>query len=298
MPSHQHEVLLLLFHNRPQLAAELLREALRIDPPPYAKARIGSAELSEIDPVQYQADLVVILEDEAPVLGIVVEVQLAPDKDKRFVWPVYAINLRARLRCPVCLLVVTTDDGVARWAAKPIELGGGNQFVPLVLGPAGVPEVTDPAQARADPELAVLSAMAHGNGVDVRRAVQIALVAEAATHGLDENRNRLYFDLIWASLSDAARKELQMFDPAKFMREYQYQSEPARRWFAQGREEGRAEGEAAGRAALVCRQLAARFGPLTAEVDARIRCASIAQLDAIGERLLTASTLAEALAPQ
>jgi hypothetical protein len=87
-----------------------------------------------------------------------------------------------------------------------------------------------------------------------------------------------------------------MFDPAKFMREYQYQSEPARRWFAQGREEGRAEGEAAGRAALVCRQLAARFGPLTAEADARIRCASIAQLDAIGERLLTASTLPEALA--
>jgi hypothetical protein len=85
MPSHQHEVLLLLFHNRPELAAELLREALQVDPPPYAKARIGSAELSEVDPVQYQADLVVILEDEAPVLGIVVEVQLAPDRDKRFV---------------------------------------------------------------------------------------------------------------------------------------------------------------------------------------------------------------------
>ncbi|HKR33533.1 MAG TPA: hypothetical protein VJT10_01775, partial [Steroidobacteraceae bacterium] len=76
MPSHQHEVLLLLFQNRPQLAAELLREVLHAEPPPYAKARIGSAELSEIDPVQYQADLVVILEDEAPVLGIVVEVQL------------------------------------------------------------------------------------------------------------------------------------------------------------------------------------------------------------------------------
>jgi len=65
----------------------------------------------------------VILEDQAPVLGIVVEVQLAPDKDKRFVWPVYATNLRARLKCPVCLLVITDDDRVARWAAKPIELG-------------------------------------------------------------------------------------------------------------------------------------------------------------------------------
>ena len=294
MPSHQHEVLLLLFHNRPQLAAELLRDVLHVDPPRYAKARIGSAELSEIDPVQYQADLVVILEDEVPVLGIVVEVQLAPDKDKRFVWPVYVTNLRARLKCPVCLLVVTADDGVARWAAKPIELGGGNQFAPLVLGPAGVPQVTDPAEASADPELAVLSAMAHGKGIDVRKAVQIALVAEAATHGLDENRHRLYFDLIWASLSEVARKELQMFDPAKFMREYRYQSEPARHWFAQGREEGQVEG----RAALVSRLLAVRYGPLTDEVQARIRTASIAELDAIGERLLTALTLQEALGQQ
>lgn len=39
MPSHQHEVLLLLFHNRPQLAAELLRDVLHVDPPRYAKAR-------------------------------------------------------------------------------------------------------------------------------------------------------------------------------------------------------------------------------------------------------------------
>lgn len=121
-----------------------------------------------------------ILEDQAPVLGIVVEVQLAPDKDKRFVWPVYATNLRARLKCPVCLLVITDDDRVARWAAKPIELGGGNQFVPVVLGPSGVPEVTDPAQANADPELAVLSAMAHGQDIDVRKAVQIACAQGAA----------------------------------------------------------------------------------------------------------------------
>lgn len=82
-----------------------------------------------------------------------------------------------------------------------------------------------------------------------------------------------------------------MFDPAKFMREYQYQSEPARRWFAHGREEGQTEG----RAALICRQLAVRFGPLTAEVETQIRTASIDELDAIGERLLTAATLQDAL---
>jgi hypothetical protein len=295
MPSREHEHLLLLFQNRPALAAELLREVLHVEPPPYAKVRIGSAELSEIDPVQYHADLVVILDDEAPVLGIVVEVQLSRDKDKRFVWPVYVVNLRARLKCPVCLLVIAGDDGIARWAEKPIELGGGNQFVPLVLGPSGVPEVTDQVQASADPELAVLSAMAHGKDDDIHKAMRIALAVEAATSRLDEKHRRLYCDLTWASLSEAARRELKMIDPAK----YEYQSEWARDWFAHGKEEGRtegkAEGQAEGRAELICRLLTVRFGQLTTEVDTQIRSASISELDAIGERLLTAANLQEAL---
>lgn len=79
----------------------------------------------------------------APVLGIIVEAQLSADERKRFVWPVYAVNLRARLRCPVCLLVVTADDSTARWAALPIDLGGGNRFVPLVLRPSGGDAIGD-----------------------------------------------------------------------------------------------------------------------------------------------------------
>src|SRR5258708_24110841 len=42
-----------------------------------------------------------------PVLGIVLEMQFSTDEDKRYAWPVYAANLRARIRCPVCLLVIT-----------------------------------------------------------------------------------------------------------------------------------------------------------------------------------------------
>ncbi len=98
-----------------------------------------------------------LLLDGKPVLGIVVEAQVAADARKRFAWPAYAIGLRARIHCPVCLLVVTHDDAVARWCAKPIDLGGGNHFTPLVLGPAGVPVVTSAAQAKADPELAILA---------------------------------------------------------------------------------------------------------------------------------------------
>jgi hypothetical protein len=248
MPSHLHEALLLLFRNRPELAPELLRDALHVELPAYTEARIESAELTDIQPAEYRADLVVLLYDGKPVLGIVLEAQLNSDEDKRFAWPVYVVGLRARIRCPVCLLVVTAHESVARWASRPIELGGGNRFAPLVLGPSAVPVVIDQDAAKADPELAVLSAMAHGQDPDTDKSLQIAFAAIAATVGLDAERSTLYFDLVLASLGEAARKTLQAMDPAK----YEYQSEFAKRYLSQGRAEGeakgRAEGEAKGRA--------------------------------------------------
>jgi hypothetical protein len=309
MPSHLHEALLFLFRNRPTLAPELLRDALHVEVPEYTEARIDSAELTDIQPAEYRADLVVLLLHGVPVLGIIVEVQLSPDERKLFVWPSYVANLRARLELEVCLLVVTADEATARWAAKPIHLGGGNGFTPLVLGPSGVPEITDEAQAQTDPELAVLSAMAHGRDADAGKSARIALAAQWASLGLDEDRSQLYFDLVMASLSEAARRELQTMDPAK----YEYQSEFAKRYVAQGRLEGKAEGKAEGkvegkvegkaegrlegRADLVVRQLTLRFGPLPSDVLSRISAASIEELDAIGERLLTAQSLQEALGP-
>ncbi len=295
MPSQLHEALLLLFRNRPTLAPELLRDALHQTFPPYTEARVDSADLTEVQPAEYRADLVVSLLDDACLHGIIVEVQLSPDERKPFVWPTYVANLRARLECPVSLLVVTADEATARWAARPIDLGGGNCFMPMVLGPSGVPEVTDGSLARQDPELAVLSAIAHGRSVETGKAVRIAIAAQQPSVELDEDRSRLYFDLVLASLSEAARQELQNMDPAK----YEYQSEFARRYVAQGRAEGKtegkAEGKAEGRADLIARQLALRFGAPGDEVRVRLRTASIEELDMIGERLLTARSLQEAL---
>ena len=131
--------------------------------------------------------------------------------------------------------------------------------------------------------MAVLSAMAHGKDAHTDKAVQIALVAEFAIAGLDPDRSKLYFDLVRHSLSEAARRALQAMD----LRKYEYQSDFARHYIAVGRAEGRA--------AMITKQLTLRFGPLTPEVEARIAEASIAELDGIGERLLTAQTLHEAL---
>jgi predicted transposase YdaD len=133
--------------------------------------------------------------------------------------------------------------------------------------------------------------MAHGRDTDIGKAARIAAAAGEASLGLDEDRSRLYVDLVLASLSEAARRELQAMDPAK----YEYQSEFARRYVAQGRIEGKAEGRLEGRADLLVRLLTLRFGPLSDDVRTQISAASIEQLDAIGERLLAARSLQEAL---
>ncbi|MET0497176.1 MAG: DUF4351 domain-containing protein, partial [Steroidobacteraceae bacterium] len=291
MPSQLHEALLLLLRNRPALAPELLRDTLQCELPAYTDVRIHSADLTELQPAEYRADLVLLLLDGEPVMGIVVEVQLSRDDRKQFVWPVYVANLRAQIKCPVCLLVVAGDAAVARWAARPIYIGGDHRLVPWVLGLQGIPEITDPQQAQADPELAVLSAIAHGDDADTAKSVRIALAAEMASRGLDPDRLTLYYDLIMASLSEAARRELQTMDRAK----YQYQSDFAKRYVAEGKAEGEVNGQRAGKASLVARLLTLRFGSLTDEVQTRIAQSSIAELDAIGERLLTAATAEEAL---
>jgi hypothetical protein len=283
MPSCAHEAQLFLFRNQPALAAELMDGALRVDVPAFKEARIISADLTDIQPAEYRADLVVQLLADSPVLGIVIEVQLSVDSHKQFAWPAYVANLRARLKCPVCLLVVAADEVVARWAARPIEVGGLNQFIPYVLSPSSVPQVIDESEAVRNPELAVLSAMAHGRSGDTSRAAQIALAAQAATAGLDAGRSGLYFDLIFNSLSEAARHALKIMD----VRTYEYQSDFARRYVAQGRAEGRA--------ALMSRLLTIRFGPLSAEAMSRIQEASSSELDVMGERFVTARTLEEVL---
>jgi hypothetical protein len=281
MPSLHHEALLLLFRNRPLLAPELLRDALHQSLPKFSEARVESAELTDIQPAEYRADLVVLLLEDRPVLGIVIEAQLANDDAKHYAWPAYVANLRARIKCPVCLLVVVADQQVARWAARPIMLGGGQCFTPCVLGPNAVPQITDAAQAQTDPELAVFSAMAHGQSADSETAMQIASSAISACAGLDADRAALYVDLILNSVPEVVRRALLAMKTAN----YEFQSEFARRYHSTGRVEGRAD--------TLIELAAQKFGPLGAEVESRIRSATAAELEGMTKRLLNAATLDE-----
>ncbi len=193
MPSMAHEVLVDLFKTRPSLAAEILVEVLGFSLPAYTEARVASIDLTEIQPAEYRADLVVLLVDGTlPVRVLVVEVQLATDPKKRLSWPAYVAVSRALHGCPAGLLVVAPDPLVAAWCAEPIEMGvPGFVLAPPVLRRRAVPLVTDPAEALRRLELGMLSVLAHGDS-DEAATIAGALLPALAT--LDEERQRFYLD--------------------------------------------------------------------------------------------------------
>ncbi|HEY1694661.1 MAG TPA: hypothetical protein VGG39_20965 [Polyangiaceae bacterium] len=292
MPSVPHDALVTLFRNRPTMAPELLRDVLHADVPPFDHVRIGEASLGEIVPTEYRADLVLLLEGASPGevhAALVLEAQLRRDPDKRWSWPVYLTNLRARLRCPVVLVVVANDASVAAWSARPIEMGHPSWVLtPLVLGPSAVPAVRDVDAAVEAPELAVLSAMVHGADDD---ALEIARAALAAAARLDDERSRLYADLVIRSAHEDARAILEALMASG---NYEYQSDFARRYVAQGRAEGEAKGRAEGRAQAVLDVLRVRGIDISAEMRERIlSCTESALLDAWLERAVTAKSVSD-----
>jgi hypothetical protein len=269
MPSMAHEILVDLFKNRPALAAEILVEVLGVSLPAYTEARLASNDLTEIQPAEYRADVVVVLlARDAPVRVIIVEVQLAVDPRKRLSWPAYVTVSRAIHGCPAGLLVVAPDPTLAGWCAEPIEIGvPGFVLCPPVLSRTTVPVVTDLREAARRPELGVLSAMAHG---ETAEGATIAAAVLPAIRGLDDDKAKFYYDLVYNSLNEAARRALETM-----MKGYEYQSDFAKKYVAEGRTEGRTEGHTEGRTEEAVRAL------LTV-----LRVRGIAVSDAVRGRIL------------
>jgi len=217
--------------------------------------------------------------------ALVIEVQLGPDPDKRWTWPAYLANLRRRLQRDALLLVVATDATVAAWAETPIAMGQpGWVLRPLVLGPSAVPIVTDPAEAARAPELAVVSVLAHRLEPCV---VEIARASLEASRALDDERSRLYVDLVFAALPEAARAALEAWMASGT---YEYQSDFAKRYVAQGE----AKGEAKGRAEALLAVLGARGIEVSEERRIRIlACTQLPMLDGWLVRAATARSAAE-----
>jgi hypothetical protein len=180
----------------------------------------------------------------------------------------------------VSLLVVAPDPAVAAWCAEPIETGiPGFVLSPAVLHRTDVPVVTDPGEAARRPELGVLSAIAHG---ETAEGATIAAAVLPALLDLDDDRSRLYGDLVYNSLNDAARRAMEAM-----MKGYEYQSDFAKKYFAQGLTKGRTEGLTEGRTEGLTEGVTkGRTEEAARALLTVLRARGIAVPDAVRERIL------------
>ena len=153
--------------------------------------------------------------------------------------------------------------------------------------------VTAEAEAAQAPELAVLSVIAHGKGLNGPAVGRAALSGCAQ---LDDERAKLYVDLVFLHLSEVARVAL---EHDMKLDKYEYQSEFAQRYVsegvakgvAQGLARGVAQGEIKGVAKSVVVVLEARGFHVDAALRARIEGCESDALDDLLRRATSIETL-------
>ena len=140
------------------------------------------------------------------------------------------------------------------------------------MGARAVPLVRDPG---ADPHLAALSALAHGNDPGGH---EVVLAALGAAERLGGDEGAMLEQVIWASLSEAARRALEaMMDYEKVKAISPFYREGLER----GQREGKAEGKAEGLRAAVL-DLCEAFGvEPTGEQRARLGAMGVSELEAL-----------------
>jgi hypothetical protein len=158
MPSVTHEAPIELIRQHPRLAVELLQAMADVDLPAEIAVSLGPTDLSEVVPIKFLADAVVIVGDKAtgePALIIIIEPQGRDDPTKEFSWPVYVTVARRHLRCSrALLLVICPDPDEADKCRRPISTGHpGFDLTPAVIDPLNSPGVDS-----ASPYLAIFAA--------------------------------------------------------------------------------------------------------------------------------------------
>lgn len=295
MPSPTHQILVELFRRRPALLTDLL-EAVAVpvpslNLPPGARIVPTTATFTDLTHAEYRADLAVHVlpaGSDRPLRTFIIEAQLRPDPDKRYTWPLYSAGLRARDRCAVTSIVLALDEATARWAARPVVLDplGTHVFRPVVIGPGDIPLITDLDQARAQPELTLLSALVHCRTPGGERAVYAALSAACAA--LDRDFRVLYATAMRSLMSDDVQRSLEVF---MHFEGNQLDVEIFRYVYAQGEKAGHETLRA-----LLIDQLTERFGPLPEAARGQIQQAGPEVLAQWGRCVLSAVSLDDVLA--
>lgn len=293
MPTLEHNALVELFRDDPRLAPHLLEILFNLQLPPYRDVGVVESSLDQLIPVEFRADLVLELRDEAGVLvlAIILEVQRDEAPRKKYAWPVYVAVARAQRECATIVLVVAPDAAVASWAAQPIDLGLGlGSIRPLVLGPATVPAITDQTEAERETGLSVLSAIAHGNGPN---GLAVVLAALTAIGRLNPEHAAAYFQIVYNALREPVQRALE----ALVMQQQAQGKVKFPPFVQQIFDSGELKGELKGKRDTLLRFLSRAGIALTEDERERIRtCEDPAMLDRWVDNVIGAKTAADIFA--
>lgn len=331
--SFQHQGICKLISEHPEVLLELIPTEPGQTVPDEVELLPGPETIREIRYPEHNVDTTVVLRKTCEgtlVEALVTEVQLRPDDDKPWSWPIHVAGTRARLGCPTTLVVITDDEHTARWAAEPIDLGRGRMVLhPIVIGPDRIPSDLDLETVRRQPELATLAVMMHGAKPGSKRLSRATLTA--LKEGLDkgEKRYSLLMDLITGTLDEVVLREIETEIEGEmelerseepigwFARKHYFQGmaegkeqghevglrEGLQRGLQEGLQEGRQEGEQKARLdtlrqAIVVVLASRRMAPSLAQLDCVLRCTDDAQLESWLRRACEVTTVEQLLEPQ
>jgi hypothetical protein len=281
-----HEGPLDLVREHPEIAVELVRGTSGIELPGQLAVALAPTDMSAVVPVQYLADMVVLVSDAAtgePALAVIIEPQLRDSETKRYSWPVYVATARRVSKCPAAVLVVLCPDPAeAGKCRKPIRTGHpGFDLVPIVIDSGG------PPGDGGGPYLTVFAASMGGIDMESESGARRVLDAMAEPGVTDTDRLRMTA-IILRLASDAARQLLEAMMTT---------SEYEKTFVERIHDQGIAEGEAKGKAEAVLRLLDARGLAPSDEQRHRVTSSTNpAQLDFWFDRAVTATTAADIFA--
>jgi hypothetical protein len=247
----------------PEIAVDLVRGTAGIPLPEQAAVSLAPTDMSAVVPVQYLADIVVLISDVGtgkPVLAVIIEPQLRDSETKRFSWPVYVTTARQLIR-----------------TGHP-----GFDLAPIVIDAAN-----PPGRDGGGPFLTVFAASMGGIDMATEHGARMVLDAMASIEVSDADRLRVAA-IIMSLASDAARQTLEAI-----MQTSDYEKTFVERIYDQGE----AEGEVKGETKALLKLLDKRGLTLTDEQREKIGdCTETAQLDLWFDRAITASSTAEVFA--
>jgi hypothetical protein len=240
--------------------------------------------MSAVIPVQYLADMVVLISDAAtgePALAVIIEPQLRDSETKRYSWPVYVTTARRTAKCPAAVLVVLCPDPAEADKCRRLIRTGhpGFDLAPVVIDSGGPPG----RDGTGGPYLTVFAASMGGIDMESEPGARRVLDAMASAGVSDADRLRMT-TIIMRLASDAARQILEAM-----MTTSEYEKTFVERIHDQGIAEGKAE--------AVLKLLDARhLAPTNEQRQQVTSCTDAVQLDLWFDCAITAGTAAEVFA--